>query len=697
MDSKTDLFEPYRAALQGDWEFLQHFYMKNDDNVDLLVSPLTAARDNAFHLAVFSKTKEPLQSLLNLSEKDPKVKYGFLEQNGYGNTPLHEAAANGNMEAVKALVDHYSKLPKEDINVNKTEDVRPGKVEKDQNKNELLEAVKHKAETPLFKAAAFGRIEVVKFLASKSLENIEQGLERKKVTKLKSVHYQNQRILPCATEGKTFVKKPDASILHVAITGHHFDTALFLLKKDESLATLKDVDGRTSLHLLATMPSAFKSEYRWGTWIHSVLYFWWLILLGKNCALAMRNMLEQKRKRELALKLVEKLIEKDSSWDETINKEVMIYEDQGIGIPIQAEGNYTTIPLLLATERGIVEIVKKILGVYPPLVEHENDLNQNILHVAIKHRHYEIFNIVKNMKIPMARLVRKVDRNGYTILHHAAYMEEKTTKIIQPGGPVYRLQEEMEWYRRVKEIMPSHYADLRDMEHGKTCEELFKMKHDGLLKQAQDWIKETSQSCSAVAVLVATLVFAAAYTVPGGSNEKGYPVFLNSTPFLVFIIMDCIALACSLTSVAMFLSILITPYTYYEFHHNIPRKLTTGFCLLYISLVTTMITFVATLVLIIRLEKAHQITTLIYTAAFLPVSVFALVNSHLYAVFEKTFLLPAYEKTLLKLYHRLSKSWCVTKPSQPKKQAAGQGSIADQAAPENPIAYRATSERQSIV
>ncbi|XP_044479365.1 ankyrin repeat-containing protein NPR4-like [Mangifera indica] len=691
MDSKSDLFEPYRAALQGDWEFLRHFYMKN---AGLLVSPLTAARDNAFHLAVFSKTKEPLQSLLNLSEKDRKVKYGFLEQNGYGNTPLHEAAANGNLEAVKALVDHYSKLPKEDINVNKPEDVRPGEVEKDQNKNELLEAVNHKAETPLFKAAAFGRIEVVKFLASKSLENIEQGVERKGVTKLKSVHYQNQRILLDATEGKTFEKKPDASILHVAITGHHFDTALFLLEQDESLATLKDVNGRTSLHLLATMPSAFKSEYRWGTWIHSVLVAY---ITGQKLCTSNEKHVEEKRKRELALKLVEKLIEKDSSWDETINKEVMIYEDQGIGIPIQAEGNYTTIPLLLATERGIVEIVKKILGVHPPLVEHENDLNQNILHVAIKHRQYEIFNIVKTMKISMTRLVRKVDRNGYTILHHAADMEEKTTKIIHPAGPVYQLQEEMKWYKRVKEIMPSHYADLRDMEHGKTCEELFKMKHDGLLKQAQDWIKDTSQSCSAVAVLVATLVFAAAYTVPGGSNEKGYPVFLNSTLFYVFIIMDCIALACSLTSVVMFLSILITPYTYDEFLHNIPSKLTAGFCSLYISLVTTMIAFIATLLLIIRLEKAHRITTLIYTAAFLPVSLFALVNFHLYTVFEKTFLLPAYEKTLLKLYHRLSKSWCVTKPSQPKKQAAGQGSIADQAAPKNPIAYRATSERQSIV
>ncbi|XP_044473989.1 ankyrin repeat-containing protein ITN1-like [Mangifera indica] len=489
--------------------------------------------------------------------------------------------------------------------------------------------------------------------------------------------------------------------------------ALFLLKLDKSLATLKDVYGRTSLHLLATMPSAFKSEYRWDTWIHSVLYFClpfsddadydenattiifksWLILLRKTCALAMRNKLEEKRKRKLALKLVEKLIEKDSSWDETIAKEAMIFKDQPTEVFSQAEGDYTKIPLLLATERGIVEIVNRILDVYPQIVEHENGLNQNILHVAIKHRQCEIFNHVKNMKIPMTRLVRKVDINGNTILHHAADMGEETTKI-HPAGPAYLLQEEMKWYKRVKEIMPSHYAEFRS-KAGNTCEELFEIKHNRLLERAQGWIKDTSQSCSAVAVLVATMVFAAAYTLPGGSNEKGHPIFLNSTLFLVFTIMDVIALACSLTSVVMFLSILTSPYTYDEFLHNLPRKLTIGFSFLFISLATTMIAFVATLLLIIRSEKRHWTTTLIYAAAFLPVSVFALMNFPMYAVFEKNFVSmyalmnflmhAAFKKTLLKLCRRLSKSWCVTKPSQPKKQAAGQrqGSTADQAAPKN--------------
>ncbi|PPD70435.1 hypothetical protein GOBAR_DD32691 [Gossypium barbadense] len=43
--------------------------------------------------------------------------------------------------------------------------------------------------------------------------------------------------------------------------------------------------------------------------------------------------------------------------------------------------------------------------------------------------------------------------------------------------------------------------------------------HQEQLKSAQEWVKNTSHSCSTVVVLVATVVFAAAYTTPGGVHE----------------------------------------------------------------------------------------------------------------------------------------------------------------------------------
>ncbi|XP_044460523.1 uncharacterized protein LOC123192140 [Mangifera indica] len=457
-DSKREMYVPYRAALNNDWESVKDFYKKYDLRLSY---PITASKDNAFHLATFSKRKEPLQSLLDISESisesNPMMRYGYLETNGYGNTPLHEAAANGNLEAVQALVNHHQKLSLEDFGI--------------EDENELLEAENTKGETPLFIAAAFGSTEVVKFLASKSLKksirvcfklkeahrqhigliNVEPesdasnrlsrviqseiilkpkpdastqlssairgeiilepkrdasdqlssaiqgeitlepkpdalnqlsgairgeiilkpkpGATQKETSKKEpdvstqlSSAIRGEIILepkrdasdqlssaiqgeitlepkpdalnqlsgairgeiilkpkPGATQKETSKKEPDvstqlssairgeimleakpdapnqpfgairgkiilepkpsqkrgpdASILHVAIAGHHFETALYLLNQDESLATVRDLKGWTSLHLLATMPAAFESGYRWGTWIHRVLYF----------------------------------------------------------------------------------------------------------------------------------------------------------------------------------------------------------------------------------------------------------------------------------------------------------------------------------------------------------------------------------------------------------------------------------------
>jgi len=168
-----------------------------------------------------------------------------------------------------------------------------------------------------------------------------------------------------------------------------------------------------------------------------------------------------------------------------------------------------------------------------------------------------------------------------------------------------------------------------------TALELFQEEHKGQLKLAQEWIEKTSQSCSAVAVLLATVVFAAAYTIPGGSDDRGFPIFLHNRFFIAFTVLDVIALASSLTSVVMFLSILTSPFEYENFYHNIPRKLIWGFTLLFLSVMTTMLAFACTLFLIIHFRKKWT-TGLISFAAFFPVTVFALMQFPLYVSFLST-------------------------------------------------------------
>ena len=182
----------------------------------------------------------------------------------------------------------------------------------------------------------------------------------------------------------------------------------------------------------------------------------------------------------------------------------------------------------------------------------------------------------------------------------------------------------------MRRFTPKHYNMHCDID-GHTPEDILEIKHDAMLKETQKWLKETAQSCSTVAILVATVVFAAAYTIPGGT-ENGTPVFLHSREFLFFTIMDVVALATSLASVVVFLSILTSPCELWDFHKSLPRKLNLGFALLFLSLMATMLAFSATMLLTIRLEWKNWTSTLIYSAAFFPVTIFAIIQFPVYVM-----------------------------------------------------------------
>ena len=53
-------------------------------------------------------------------------------------------------------------------------------------------------------------------------------------------------------------------------------------------------------------------------------------------------------------------------------------------------------------------------------------------------------------------------------------------------------------------------------------------------------MKDTVNSCTITATLIATVVFAA-NTVPGGNqSESGYPMFYKSSAFTIFAISDAV-------------------------------------------------------------------------------------------------------------------------------------------------------------
>ncbi|KAI5312150.1 hypothetical protein L3X38_041323 [Prunus dulcis] len=243
-----------------------------------------------------------------------------------------------------------------------------------------------------------------------------------------------------------------------------------------------------------------------------------------------------------------------------------------------------------------------MLKAHPQAVDaHDIDNEQNILHMAIKHRRLAIFKILEKRKLTTSRLAYRIGKYGNTILHHVADMSFYSVDTKRISGPAFQLQEELRWMARVEKKRPPHYFMHRNNQ-GVTAKELF----------------ET------------------AFTVPRGNDNRRVPVLRHSPFFITFTISDTISLICSLTSLGTFLSILTSPFEYENFHHSLPVRLHLGFALLFFSLVATMLTFTATIVLLIHHQKTWT-TSLIYVVALLPVSVFGLTLFPLYEGFSQGF------------------------------------------------------------
>ena len=190
--------------------------------------------------------------------------------------------------------------------------------------------------------------------------------------------------------------------------------------------------------------------------------------------------------------------------------------------------------------------------------------------------------------------------------------------------------------QRVKAVTKASFIDHRNKRKD-TAEALFSNTNKDLRNEAREWLKKTAEGCSIVAVLIATVAFAAAYTIPGGPNQNtGLPVLLYQPFFVVFTATDVLSLACALTSVVIFLSILTSPYRMVDFKHSLPNKLMLGFTFLFLSVSMMMISFAATILLIIR-GKQSWTKVMLYSLSFLPVGIFALSYIPLYISLSRTY------------------------------------------------------------
>lgn len=116
--------------------------------------------------------------------------------------------------------------------------------------------------------------------------------------------------------------------------------------------------------------------------------------------------------------------------------------------------------------------------------------------------------------------------------------------------------------------------------------DLFLEQHAQVMKEGEKEMKQTAKSFMLVTMLITTVVFAAAFTVPGGyDNGTGAPILEKESFFVTFPISEAVATMSAMMSMLMFLSMLTSRYGEKEFLTSLPFLLVMGVVVLFISIV----------------------------------------------------------------------------------------------------------------
>ncbi|GJZ33352.1 ankyrin repeat-containing domain, PGG domain protein [Tanacetum coccineum] len=553
----------YEASIKADWRAAQEIL---DKKPELIRSSITENGETALHVAASAKrTKRVVEFVQNLVDK--MTKEDMELQNKSSNTALCLAAAAGNIEMVEIMVKKNRALL-----------IIPGS-------QQMM---------PLYMAALFGDHDVVKYLYDESKKLSDDGWNA-----------QNR-----------------AWLLQKCVEGNLFDIALRIVQDRSELAS----DGSV-LGILAKKPDAFSGES--SNFIKRTIN-WVLAYVGPKVghpkkdteALQLLRIIwkniAKKSKKEIddIIRGPVDPIKKDDRLpygkDDQQLHLLKVIAEHVVKMPAEMQkitagpsGKITRAPsmantkktyssrmLFVAAEMGNTKFIVELIRLYPDLIWKVNDNNQSIFHIAVKHRNEGIYNLLYEIGSMKDLITPLRDENDNNMLHLVGKIA-KRKRLQDVSGVALQMQRELLWFKvhlslpasaflhnisEVEAMIPPSYRERKNKD-GLTPHELFTKEHKDLVAKGEQWMKGTASHCMVVAALIATIVFAAAFTVPGGYSQGGpnqtlgIPIFHSKATFLVFVLADAISLFSSAASILMFLSILTSRYAERDFLQSLPKKL----------------------------------------------------------------------------------------------------------------------------
>lgn len=288
-------------------------------------------------------------------------------------------------------------------------------------------------------------------------------------------------------------------------------------------------------------------------------------------------------------------------WDKIDALRVLLEHDWSLGYVLDSSG----IPILASVaSRGYVGAAQELLRHCPDAPYAPTNGLLTCLHQAVQGGHMELLEFFLRSK-HLRKLVNMRDGAEETPLHDAVrkcnpkivnallqHPDTDVTVLNRSGNPAT-------WLLRGDHAKTLNWNEVSmlmlkaDPDAANDTYNLHKQIKDRVTSESRKDIKLLTQTytsnTSLVAILIATITFAAAFTLPGGYNNdagsEGLPIMSRKVAFQAFLISDCLAM-CSSLAVA-FISILARweDFEFLVYYRSFTKKL------MWVSYVATTIAF----------------------------------------------------------------------------------------------------------
>ncbi|KAH6781337.1 hypothetical protein C2S51_006630 [Perilla frutescens var. frutescens] len=411
-------------------------------------------------------------------------------------------------------------------------------------------------------------------------------------------------------------------LLLVSIRSKMYGVALEILEKDGSLAVKKGVDQQiTALHVLAQLDLSgwkIKDEREME---HDLRNF-----AEKLCAKIQKLVKKRGVDQQTALH-VQSQLDLSSSEQAEMESSDLRNLAKKLWAEIQKLEKDKVLELINnppiiheAAKVGNVELITMITRAYPDLLEHTNDEGHSIYHTAAMYQQEFMLELINQRENILAYNAISEDVNGNNLLHLAGkLLPTDWSKII--CEPDLQMEKELAWFKKVEKSVPPFFAEMRN-NSGYRPREVFWKEHKSLAEEGGKHLKSTAESGMLVSTIILTVVFAAAFTPPGGYDQtEGKPILVirRNRWFSIFVVFDILALLSSTYSILNFWSILSSEYKEKQVFSS-PNHLRQALAALLLSLLCAMSTFLAAFFMVARTN------TELLAAFMIPIYMFLVVG-----------------------------------------------------------------------